>query len=52
MRNSKIAKELGRQGGLTTSKRHGKKHYQNLAKIMNEKLKEKRLASKETILGA
>ena len=50
MNNSDIAKQLGRQGGLKTSKTYGKEHYQKLAENMNKKLKEKRLASKQDIL--
>ena len=50
MKNTDIARKLGRQGGLTTSKKYGKEHYQKLAQKMNEKLKEKRLASKGDVL--
>lgn len=42
---SEIAKQLGRKGGKTTSKRHGKQHYINLAKNMNEKKKLKKTQS-------
>ena len=39
---SDIAKQLGKKGGETTSKRYGKQHYINLAKNMNEKKKLKK----------
>lgn len=34
---NKNAVKLGRLGGLATSKKHGKKHYQKLAENMNKK---------------
>lgn len=42
---SDIAKQMGKKGGLTTSKRHGKQHYINLANNMNAKRKEKKLSN-------
>ena len=36
------AKELGSRGGKQTSKKYGKKHYQRLAKNMNEKIAERK----------
>ena len=38
---NKHAVALGRKGGKATKKKHGKKHYQKLAKNMNRKIKER-----------
>ena len=42
------AKALGRLGGLATKKKHGKRHYQRLAKNMNRKIKEKKDAKQKS----
>lgn len=41
MGNDMTLKEFSSRGGLTTKKRHGKEHYQKLAKNMNESIKRK-----------
>lgn len=43
----KVQQELGRQGGLTTKKKYGAKHYQKLAENMNYVRRMKGLMKKE-----
>lgn len=40
-KKSLTVQEAGRKGGLTTSKKYGKPHYQKLAENMNKKKKQK-----------
>lgn len=42
-------RETGRQGGLATSKKYGKAHYQKLAKRMNEVKRKKNATAKHLL---